>query len=61
MPYAGLMSSTTKGVFPTDTSLEKHVYLAHRNIRKKWTMPIANWGQISQQLDIKFGDRFKVM
>lgn len=32
-----------------------------RNIRKKWTMPLANWGQISQQLAIKFGDRFKIM
>ncbi len=51
----------TKGIFPTDTSLEKLVYLAYRNIRKKWTMPISNWGQISQQLAIKFGDRFKIM
>ena len=51
----------TKGVFPTDNSLEKLVYLAYRNIRKKWTMPLANWGQISQQMAIKFGDRFKIM
>ena len=51
----------TKGVFPTDTSFEKLVYLAYRNIRKKWTMPIANWAQISQQLAIKLGDRFKIM
>ena len=50
-----------KGVFPTDDSLEKLVYLAYRNIREKWTMPIFNWGQISQQLAIKFGDRFKIM
>ena len=26
-----------KGVFPSDTALEKLVYLAYRNIRKKWT------------------------
>lgn len=51
----------TKGVSPTDTSLEKLVYLAHRNIRKKWTMPIVNRGQIAQQLAIKFGDKFKIM
>lgn len=50
-----------KGVFPSDTTLEKLVYLAYRNIREKWTMPVANWGQISQQLAIKFGDRFKIM
>lgn len=46
-----------KGVFPSDTALEKLVYLAYRNIRKKWTMPLANWATISQQLAIKFGER----
>lgn len=46
-----------KGVFPTDTALEKLVYLAYRNVRKKWTMPIANWTIIAQQLAIKLGDR----
>ena len=51
----------TKGVFPTDDALYKLVYLAYRNIRKKWTMPLANWGQTAQQLAIKFGDRFRIM
>ena len=46
-----------KGVFPTDTALEKLVYLAYRNVRKKWTMPIANWAIIAQQLAIKFAER----
>ena len=50
-----------KGVFTSDTALEKLVYLAYRNIRKKWTMPLANWGAIAQQLAIKFGDRFKLL
>lgn len=50
-----------KGVFPNDTALEKFVYLAYRNIRKKWTMPLANWAAIAQQLAIKFGDRFKLL
>lgn len=50
-----------KGVFPSDTSLEKLVYLAYRNIREKWTMPLANWVLISQQLAIKFGERFEIM
>lgn len=31
-----------KGVFTSDDSLVKLVYLAYRNIRKKWTMPLAN-------------------
>ena len=50
-----------KGVFPSDTALEKLVYLAYRNIKEKWTMPLSNWGLISQQLAIKFGDRFEIM
>ena len=50
-----------KGVFPSDAALEKLVYLAYRNIRKKWTMPLANWATISQQLAIKFGERFKLL
>lgn len=45
-----------KKVFPNNTALEKLVYLAYRNIRKKWTMPLANWAAIAQQLAIKFGD-----
>ena len=51
----------TKGVFPNDDALFKLVYLAYRNIKKKWTMPIANWGQTAQQLAIMFGDRFKIL
>lgn len=50
-----------KGVFPNDTALEKLVYLAYRDIRKKWTMPVFNWALISQQMAIMFGDRFKLM
>ncbi len=50
-----------KGVFPSDTALEKLVYLAYRDISEKWTMPLANWALISQQMAIKFGERFKIM
>lgn len=49
-----------KGVFTNDTALEKLVYLAYRNIRKKWTMPLANWGKTAQQLAILYPDRFKL-
>lgn len=51
----------TKGVFPNDDAIFKLVYLAYRNIKKKWTMPIANWGQTAQQFAIAFGDRFLIM
>lgn len=49
-----------KGVFTNDTALEKLVYLAYRNIRKKWVMPLQNWGQTAQQLAILFPERFKL-
>lgn len=51
----------TKGVFPNDDALYKLVYLAYRNIRKKWTMLHANWGQTAQQLAIKFNERFRII
>ena len=50
-----------KDYLHSDTALEKLVYLAYRNIRDKWTMPLANWALISQQLAIKFGERFEIM
>ena len=37
------------------------VNLAYRNIRKKWTQPLQNWGQTAQQLAIRFGDRFVII
>ena len=51
----------TKGVFPNDDALYKLVYLAYRNIKKKWTMPLPNWGQTAQQLAIAFDGRFSIM
>ena len=50
-----------KGVFTSDTALEKLVYLAFTRIRKKWTQPVQNWGQTAQQLAILFPDRFKLI
>lgn len=50
-----------KGVFTSDTALEKLVYLAFTRIRKKWTQPVQNWGQTAQQLAIQFPDRFKIL
>jgi len=47
----------TKGAFTSDMALLKLVYLATRNIEKKWTSPLQNWSLVIQQLYIKFGDR----
>ena len=50
-----------KGVFSSDESLLKLVYLAYRNIKKKWTKPLANWSLIAQQLCIWLEDRFRIL
>jgi transposase-like protein len=50
-----------KGVFPNDDALLKLVYLAHRNISKKWTQPLQNWSLTSSQLSIHFEGRMILM
>ena len=46
-----------KGVFPTDDSLLKMLYLAMMDITEKWTGKRREWGQIYSQLEIFFADR----
>jgi len=50
----------TKGAFTSDMALLKLVYLATKNIEKKWTSPLHNWSLTIQQLYIKFGDRIEL-
>ena len=50
----------TKGAFPNDDALLKLIYLATRNIMKKWTSPIHNWAITVQQLSIIFDGRLKL-
>lgn len=47
----------TKGAFPSDMALLKLIFLAYRNIRKKWTVPLPNWGMTVSQLSIWFEGR----
>jgi transposase-like protein len=49
-----------KGVFPTDDSVRKLLYLAHRDIAHKWTMPISNWAMILNQLVVYFQGRIVI-
>ena len=49
-----------KGVFTSDMSLLKLIYLATERISRKWTMPIQNWAIAASQLRIIFGNRMKV-
>lgn len=48
----------TKIIFPTDSSLEKSMYLAMKNVTKKWTWNIPHWGKIYSQFKIYFDGRF---
>ena len=50
----------TKGALTSDMALLKLMYLAHNNIKRKWTMPLANWGQTAQKLAIWFPGRMKL-
>jgi len=46
-----------KAVFPTDESLTKILFLAIRDVSKKWTMPLKGWKAIISHLSIAYGDR----
>lgn len=50
----------TKASFTNDMALLKLIYLATRNISKKWTQPLHNWSLTVSQLSIIFGDRLKL-
>ncbi len=49
----------SKRVFPSDDAALKQLYLALKNISKKWTMPIRNWGDAMNRFMILFEDRLK--
>ena len=47
----------TKGGFPNNEAVRKLLFLANRDITKKWTSPVQNWAIILNQLVIRFEDR----
>jgi putative transposase len=48
----------SKAIFPTDDSIRKVVYLSVKEISKKWSLPVRNWGLVYSQVMIYFEDRF---
>jgi transposase-like protein len=50
----------SKGAFPTSQAARKLLFLAHRDIFKKWDGPIYNWALILNQLVIRFEDRMPI-
>ncbi len=47
----------SRGSFPTGEAVRKLLFLANRDIIKKWTNPMADWPSILNQLVIRFGER----
>lgn len=50
----------TKMLFPDDQSVIKAVFLALREITRKWTAPILNWNLVINQFINIFGERCKI-
>ena len=48
----------TRGHFPNDEAATKLIYLAIRNITKKWQKPPVTWTAAATQFAIQFGERF---
>lgn len=49
-----------KGAFSNEMALMKILYLAQQQITKNWTSKPAYWGQVKQELIIKFEERCKL-
>ncbi len=47
----------TKKMFPSDEAALKLLYMALKNISKKWAMPIRNWKEAMNYFFIKYEDR----
>lgn len=44
-------------IFPSETSLEKSLYLATEIITERWTSKYQNWGVILRELRLHYGNR----
>jgi len=50
-----------RGSFPNDEAMLKLLYLALKNIEKKWTMPIRDWKSALNQFTIIFENRMPAL
>jgi putative transposase len=48
-----------RSLFPNDDALKKMLYLAYRDLSKKWTMPIRNWPIVLSHFSINFEERLE--
>lgn len=50
----------TKSLFSTEDALRKILFMAYKDIQKKWYKPIPNWPYIISQFSLNFKDRLKL-
>jgi transposase-like protein len=48
-----------RSVFPNDEALAKMLFLAYRDLSKKWTNAVTNWAFVISQFSIIFEERLK--
>ena len=47
----------TKSVFPSDVALTKMLYLASKDVSKKWTLPVRGWKEALSYFGVAYEDR----
>jgi putative transposase len=50
-----------RGSFPNDEAMMKLLFLAMKNISKKWTIPIREWKSALNQFTVLFEGRMPVL
>jgi len=48
-----------KSLFPNDDALKKMLYLAYRDIAKKWNLPVRNWSIVIGHFSVMFADELQ--
>jgi transposase-like protein len=52
-----IINSFTQIILQSHDALKKMLYLAYRDLSKKWTMPIRNWSIVISNFSIIFEER----
>ena len=49
----------TRSIFPNDDALKKMLFLAYRDLSKKWTMQVPNWAIVLSHLSVIFKEQLE--
>lgn len=50
----------TRGMFPTDEAATKLIWLALRNLTRRWTLPLRTWHAALMHFALLYDDRFRL-